>query len=640
MRMTKLAFLNFKSSIKNYFSLVLSLSFTILVFLNFQNIIYSDSFEILGSRNKDYVDTMLQVVSLVLGCFMFFFIWYATNVFLTRRKKEMGTYVFMGLTNQEIGKLYVIETGFTALAALILGVLLGTVTTGLFQMILLAISDIAVDIQFHFSVKPMAVTAGLYLIIYGIFMLKGYVNIVKSSVLNMISASRQNEYVRQKQGVLFLKAALGLAVLGTGYYLAIKDGGQEVMANALAAVAFVIAGVYLLFGGLLPLVFQGLSQSKAFLYRKQRCLWINNMVCRIKRNYRTYAMVSVLGLCSVTALATSFALKYRYDSIVHFENTYTFQLLSNQPDLNDRARALLEEDNEIVYSSVITMVSLDPAVVEEEEEYAYRGYYMLSYGELKKLAEETGLPFELKEPEDDEYLKAAHLPVLSLNTLFEERRITIAGNSYRQIGETTEPYLGYLQQSLNVYIVNDRVYEMLRPLGGTQYAYNYRIANPDGFAAGKEKIGVLTGNTEENYTARVAIDPYNTDIDWLKVMYSLCIFMFMVFILAGASILFMKLYNDAFEEKSRYRVMRRMGFEEAALKKSIRLEVATAYIMPFAVLAISSYFSVHALEKMMKTNLLSVNVVSILVVLAVFAVFYGLSAAGYIRECLEEQKRK
>ena len=85
--MMDLAFLNFKNGFKNYLSLVISLAFTILVLFNFQNIIYSGAFEVLGTRNKEYIDIIIQMISYILGCFMFFFIWYATNVFLTRRKK-------------------------------------------------------------------------------------------------------------------------------------------------------------------------------------------------------------------------------------------------------------------------------------------------------------------------------------------------------------------------------------------------------------------------------------------------------------------------------------------------------------------------------------------------------------------------
>lgn len=628
MRMMKLAILNFKSSFKNYLSLVISLAFTILIFLNFQNIIYSDAFTVLGSRNKEYIDIIIQVISIVLGCFMFFFIWYSTNVFLTKRKKEIGIYVFMGLTNQKIGKLYMIETTMIGLVALVIGVVFGILTTGLFQMILLAISDIAVDIQFHIVLRPILITAGMYLIIYLIFVLKGYADIVRSSVLNMISAMRQNEYVRQKQGVLLVKAVLGILILGAGYFLAVKDGGMEVMGNVLAAVVLVIIGVYLLFGGMIPFVFQNLAKNKRFLYRKQRNLWVNNVIFRMKKNYRTYAIVCVLVLCSVTALATGFAMKYRYDNIMRFENTYTFQLMSRRADLDEPARALIKESNVIVCSSQIPILGLDSSVVDANENFGTYG--VLSYENLKALAEEMNLEFDLPKPKEDEIVAVTHLPLLSLITE-SSGDVTINGKAYRKIEETSIPYLGYLQEQWSFYMVNEAEYEKLRPLGEEMYTYNYRVGNFENFAVTRSALDTLVSKEEGTYTGRIAIDPNNTDKDWIKVLYSICIFMFLVFVLASGSIMFMKLYNDAFEEKERYLVLQKMGYDGNILKKSIACELGMAYGIPFLVMSISSYFSIHALGKMMSASLLSINVTSVLVVLVLFIFCYVLSVSVYLR---------
>ena len=109
MSMTRLAFLNFKQSFRNHLALIVSQAFTVLVLFNFQVILSSDAFVVLGTRNKAYIDMLVQMVSFVLGCFMFFFIWYSTDVFLTSRKKAIGLYVFMGLSNEKIGQMYLIQ---------------------------------------------------------------------------------------------------------------------------------------------------------------------------------------------------------------------------------------------------------------------------------------------------------------------------------------------------------------------------------------------------------------------------------------------------------------------------------------------------------------------------------------------------
>ena len=169
MRMMSLALMNFKNSFRNYLSLVISLSFTILIFFNFQNIIYSDGLAVLGAKNKEYTEMVVQVISFVLVCFMFFFIWYSTNIFLTKQKREFGIYIFMGLTNQNIAKLYIVETISICIVSLVLGILSGVAVMWLFQMIVLAISDIAIDVTFQFRFEPVIITVIVFMCMYLFF---------------------------------------------------------------------------------------------------------------------------------------------------------------------------------------------------------------------------------------------------------------------------------------------------------------------------------------------------------------------------------------------------------------------------------------------------------------------------------------
>lgn len=631
MSMMKLAFLNFKNSFKNYLSLVISLAFTVLVLFNFQNLIDSEAFAVLGTRNKEYVEIIVQMVSVVLGCFMFFFIWYSTNVFLARRKKEIGVYVFMGLSNERIGKMYFIETTLIGVSALAFGLAFGALSAGLFQMILLAISDLAVEIQFRPGIRPIVFTAAVYGVIYMIFVVKGYGNIVRSSVLSMILATKQNESVRQNGAVLFLKATVGVGILCKGYSLALEEShATDVMVNALAAVGLVIGGVYLLFGGLIPLLAQSLAKKKTYLYQKQRILWVNSVIFRMKKNYRTYAMVSVLMLCSVTALATSVAMKDRYHMIIRFENTYTFQLLSSRDDLDGIAQKAIEEESEIVVSARLPMLGLDPSLVNAEEYFTKCA--VLSFSHLKNLAKKTGMELEYEELKEDEVIRISHPVLMSFITKRSDKSVDMGGKTYRQIDDMDTPYLGYLQESVNFYVVNDKEYQRLLPMGEENYIYNYRIGDPQSFAAARDRLDRMIEEIgEAGRTGRVAVDPKSNELDWIKVFYSICIFMFLVFIMAGGSIMFMKMYNDALEEKERYRILMRMGFDRQMLEKSIRAELGTFYGVTFVVMGISSFFSVGALGKMMHRDLTVVNAISVASVLGILAAWYLLSVWAYER---------
>lgn len=631
MTIGKLAFHNFRKSFRNYFSMILSLAFTVLILFNFTNLIYTDTFRALGERNKDYIDIIIRVISVVLLCFMFFFIWYATNVFLTKRKKEIGIFIFMGLTNQKIGRLYMLEIIMTGVSSLVLGIGFGMITTQLFQMILLKMSAIFVEISFTFAWQPILITAVVYLVIYSIFVVKGYRNIVRSSVLDMISAIRQNEYVKTNSILLMIKAVFGICVLANGYYLAIRESGMNIMGHLLGATVLVIAGTYLLFGGFIPMIFQYLAGIKSFLYQKERNIWINNVIFRMRKNYRTYAMTCVLLTSSVTALAAAFAQKDRYDNIVHFRNTYTFQIISSLPDIEDEVTKLIEKDNDIAYHAALPVFFMDGSHFTNNFAHG-----ILAFSDVKKLAEEVGLDFPYEKLEEDELILANHIVLLSLIPDVRNRTVDIDGKTYRQIDETTVPYLGYLQEGQDYYIVNDKTYEELllayeETTGYTEqnYTYNYRIEDIDSYAASLDELDGLVHNTTESYTGRVAIDPNSDDIRWIKVEYSLCVFMFLVFVVASGSILFMKLYNDAFEEKERYSVLKKMGVAEKTLGKAAAKELRCAYALPFILMMVSSFFSVHSLEKMMSTSLKAINLVSVLIIFGFFAVFYLLSVVFY-----------
>lgn len=237
------------------------------------------------------------------------------------------------------------------------------------------------------------------------------------------------------------------------------------------------------------------------------------------------------------------------------------------------------------------------------------------------------LPFQ--EPAPDEVFKVTHPYLMSLAAKPRDIKIVINGKEYRQTGDTDIPYLGYLQESMNFYVINDGEYPKMLPLGEELYTYNYRIRDLSNFAKTRDRLDELVSDTDENYTGRIAIDPQNSEIDWIRILYSICIFMFFVFIMASGSILFMKLYNDAFEEREQCRILRKMGFDRNVLEKAAAVELGIAYGLPFGVMAFSSLFSVGALGKAMDTGLGMVNVVSVAVVLGIQALWYGGSLWAY-----------
>lgn len=623
MSMFKLAYQNFKSSFKSYLSLIISLSFTTIILSNFINLISSGILDQLGESQSQNIEAVIQVLAIVITCFMLFFVWYATNTFLTKRKKEIGTYVFMGLSNQKIGKLYMIETSLIGLISLILGIGFGILTSQLFTMILVKLSDVAIPIKFNFTVNSILITAVIFIVIYFIFVLKGYINIVRSSILEMVSANRKNEYVKQNKLILIIKTILGIGFLTFGFYFATKEGGLEVFGNIVIATISVIIGIYLLFGGFIPFVFQTLAANKNFLYKKERNLWINNMIFRMKKNYRTYAMVCVLMLCSVTALGFGFAMKERSDNINRFENTYTYQIMSDGGGHREEFTSLIQTNNTIDYSSEVEIA----IIPNEMSDNPYDGmpYALVSYSNIKQIAKETGLEFDLLQPKDNEFIDLSKLYLMSLIDDSITNVNIINNIEYTSIEKSSVPYLGYMQENMDYMIVSDNTYENLKPLAQMSYFYNYKISDPANFEQSTADI-----QSSPHCNGLVKIDPARNENSWINIIFSVSFFTFMVFVLASGSILFMKIYNDAFEEKERYIIFKKIGINQTSLKKAIACELKVAYILPLLVMTVASYFSIQALANLMEVpSLISINMLSVVIIYIFFFICYYSSKVIY-----------
>ena len=173
-----------------------------------------------------------------------------------------------------------------------------------------------------------------------------------------------------------------------------------------------------------------------------------------------------------------------------------------------------------------------------------------------------------------------------------------------------------------MYMVSDKTWEELKDQGTEIYVYNYRLKNPENINASKSYLNNLTkdGMTGVSYTE----DTLNED-SYIRVTYSLCLFMFVTLMLAAGSIIFLKIGNENYEDAQRYEILEKIGVSRKALGKAVRNEICFAYYCPFLLMTVTSYFSVKTLGNIMREDLIQVNFWSALFVLILFTFICGLS---------------
>ena len=249
-------------------------------------------------------------------------------------------------------------------------------------------------------------------------------------------------------------------------------------------------------------------------------------------------------------------------------------------------------------------------------------YGVVSYSQVKSAAKAAGLSLPYKELKDTLVSNLVHVMLMS-------RAGSPVGDEIQQIGVKMyegltvdkTPYLGALQSSADIYVVSDKTFEELEGLGVKSYLYNYRLKNPENIEASKAYLqSLVTQDENGQYTTGVNYSQAQSKQDgWIRIMYSLCQFMFVTLVLAAGSIIFLKTGNEVYEDKERYRVLEKMGIQTKVLKKSVRNEICFTYYCPFVLMVVTSWFSIHALGNVMKEELLLVNLWSAGIVLVLFS---------------------
>ena len=93
----------------------------------------------------------------------------------------------------------------------------------------------------------------------------------------------------------------------------------------------------------------------------------------------------------------------------------------------------------------------------------------------------------------------------------------------------------------------------------------------------------------------------------------------------------MKIYNDAYEERGRYTILQKMGVAYEQLQSSIKSEQCIAYLLPYGLMSITSYFAIKALSNAMHEDLWLINLGSVLVIGVILWICYLLSVRAYMK---------
>lgn len=571
----KLAVRNVRRSVRDYSIYFLTLLFGVCVFYVFNSLQGQPVIQILRLSQGAIVEGIL----IYMGLFSVFvavvlagLILYANHFMLKRRKKELATYLLLGLPQSKLSLMLFLETLVIGLLALAAGVGLGVLAAhGLSQLMIRLFGLPYPDLAFQFQWDAVGKTALCFGAMFLVVMVFNQVSVARQRLAELMSAGRKNEVLKQRplwfSVLVFL---LGLVLIGAAYFLLLTRGLLRFDALWLLMLALGSVGTVFFFRGFSGFVLQLCQKNEKLYFKGLNMFVLRQWSGRIHSTYLSMTVVCLLLLLAIGATACTIgmndAISKSTDGSAPYDMTvtnYQWEEDGLQPaDLTGLLRGGGLDVDGLAGFAEFTVYQADngDAVIRRSD---YNALMALQGGPG---LEETSVP----SIQDDQLF----------NTWGSGYTVQTAPDVY-------EP--GY-------WVVEDSAVEGL-PLLGQYFVGNYP-AGADVLAWDQAVNAALEAVASDDLSlgADLRQDYYLEELGTKVLVLFIGVYLGIVFLITAAAILALQQLSQAADNVVQYGILLRLGAEERMRSRAVLFQVFLAFFLPLA-LAV-----VHAVVGMTAAN--------------------------------------
>jgi putative ABC transport system permease protein len=611
----KIAIINFKRNIRTYGLYLMAMIFSVATYYNFVSMRYNPQF-LKTKEISNYIEASSMTASMLMIIFLIFFIVYSSNFFLNQRKREIGVYAFMGIDNYKIAFIFASEGLLLGIMSLTIGLMAGILFSKLFMMMLAKVALLNIRIDFFISKKAIIETIILYSIILGITFLKGYLDIIRTNLIDLMNSLKKEEELPK---VNYFKGIVSIIIIVVAYYIAINYERFGFGTALMSTVLLIILGTYWLFGSFFSMIIRYYINKKSFLYKGTNIISISNIAFRIKDNYRTFTAIAVLVTTCITSFGTVSALKYYVGENHNIEVPYTITYISdNQEEIANVDKIIANSNHKLELKERANFLYIPDREVVVVKLSTFKN----TISELKvKNSENIISKFNLSKDEVG-YIERPGV----MMSLIEKKEIILGDKKYGIKVNTKVPLFGN-GVPFPCIVVNDEEYEVLKSNFSEQQFNGIILDNPKDTKDLTFKLAEVLPVESRLFTYFIAGARF---YDFTGIVYFLGAFLFLVFVFATGSIIYFKTLSQSFEDKNKYQILKKLGTTDLEIYESISKQLAMFFILPLIVGIIHSIVAITVLSDIMKCSLIKPTIVSIGIFTLIYGIFYVFTRMKYI----------
>ena len=650
--LSKLAIRNVKRSLKDYLIYIITvvIAFSLIFAFNFVSF-SSDITEL--SEMMENLKYAIIFVSCIIVFVIAWLINYTMKFMFSKRSKEFGTYMLLGIEKKDINKMFLSENIVLGLLSFIISFFVGTVLGNIISAIVMNLFEMPYKIKLSITLTPVLLSTVYFILIYLFTLFRSSRRMKKMKIHDLLYLEKKNEekiWKRKKyRNILFII----FVILGiTGLYLCdhafvISDDPSMVGYLGISILLLIIS-IYGITFTLGDFILAFINKRRKIKYSKDNLFVVKNFEAKARTIGFALGTLSLLITLTLVCMNMSFVMKDAFENNIDQQAPYDILVEGMYSDVEeswtgkqDNRKKAWEyidyihknyEIEEELHYQILTQK--DHQVVKHIKNIGNNGFYdydiYLKVSDYNKLLEMLGeKPIHLKE---NEYFVTGDKTVKNYlkEIALEHENIIINGKSLSLKSTTTENFrLGWSTGNSFLIVIPDNIAKNMQVVTEL-YAFDTKEETKELDNTKLEKLGYYEYKDGDSYFAYFPVTVrgyYESSNRTAMTIFSFSLlYVSIIFITVVGTILSIQTLSDSNKNKYQYKLLKKLGVEDNKIKKTIRKQITANFLFPVIypiIISVVTAFSINRLFYAITSA--SMNyLITILITIGIFLAIYGI----------------
>lgn len=656
MMLSKLALRNAKRSIKDYMIYLITVTLAFSSIFAFQLIGTAKDVLELSSvmENFKYVMIVVNIFIVMVICFL---IHYTIKFMFSKRSKEFGTYMILGIQKKQISNLFTLENIILGFCSLLVSIPIGYLFSIAMSYIIKNIFHLPYQIFINFSFSAILYLLLYFFIIYVIVLFLARKRMKKMKIYDLLYFEKQNEqrknnHPKVRNIVFIFSLLLGIVTFVLFHHEFRAIGTEPSMSIIFLCFIFIIISIYGVTITLSDFLLNIVLHNKKIKYCNDHLFLARTFSSKVKTMSFTMGTIAVLITMTLISFNLSSLFKGMFDYQLELNAPYDISIETEREKM-DEYLSMVEEEYTI------------------EDSFIYDSYKEKNNNVSKLLG-------NINWRQNDQVIKLS-----DYNKLLElkgEKKVSLAKGEYLlHVTKEYEDLLRDRKELQEITLTNGKVLKQ-KSFKATGYTYAWGmgygslIVVPDQAIEGLEKEeSHLIINTKEKTTEAFAMkllreshpDICEEDNLGSMVCYSLsniivrgqeeannngfitmisfvCFYISFVFIAVVGTILAIQSLSDSTKYQYRYRVLNKLGVSYRKINKTVLKQLFILFFIPIIYPTIISLWAIYSMNQIFQIVLSTSTIYFIYFImnfglfLLIYFIYFVATYFGFKKNIAEE----